>query len=108
MELAQEGGGEGILVEALYIIGRYDILEDHLGLPVNAALHQVTVFSHYGVHVLFLIHNSQLKAYLYFLYYFTSSLKEKVEEWSQTGRLCIACVRAWLRNKLIISLLPGG
>nr|AGT29868.1 caspase3c [Eriocheir sinensis] len=35
VELSEEGGGEGVLVEALYIIGRYDILE-----AVNAALHQ--------------------------------------------------------------------
>lgn len=44
MELSEEGGGEGVLVEALYIIGRYDILEDHLGLPVNDALHQVMTY----------------------------------------------------------------
>lgn len=46
MELSEEGGGEAILVEALYIIGRYDILEDHLGLLVNAALHQVMTLSY--------------------------------------------------------------
>uniref|UniRef100_A0A0P4W2B3 Caspase family p20 domain-containing protein n=2 Tax=Scylla olivacea TaxID=85551 RepID=A0A0P4W2B3_SCYOL len=40
VELAEEGGGGGVLVEALYIIGRYDLLEDHLGLPVNFTLHQ--------------------------------------------------------------------
>ncbi|XP_045135781.1 caspase-8-like isoform X3 [Portunus trituberculatus] len=40
VELAEEGGGGGVLVEALYIIGRYDLLEDQLGLPVNFTLHQ--------------------------------------------------------------------
>lgn len=40
VDLAEEGGGGGVLVEALYIIGRYDLLEDHLGLPVTSTLHQ--------------------------------------------------------------------
>ena len=43
MELAEEGGGGAVLVEALYIIGRYDLLEDHLGLLVNFTLHQVNI-----------------------------------------------------------------
>ena len=73
VELAEEGGGGGVLVEALYIIGRYDLLEDQLGLPVNFTLHQVTtVFLSMLITIdvlCFLLDNSKLKYMLIFQFF---------------------------------------